>query len=464
MQTETTPPVGANDAPRPSPANDGAIGLIQAGFNIRLRSQRSVNMTLASAPSSPAAEAFVLKLYNDVGGASSSVRRRGLLAALGAISYDLLVAAQVGSDTPCFRRMSADSYTGRRIGRRAAKAAINLMESASYIRLAGGNFDRQSGEPFGTVTRIFPTPALLGVLAAYGITPANRRDHFAPAEVALVPYSKLILLNTAARWRGEKRVKGKPLAVDYSNPAVAEYAGQVARINAFAAAQVIEGVEHHGFHRIFNKGDQPDSNYNKGGRLWCVGGGYQVMPRRLKPGRKPEDLRSAIRINGEETVELDIGSSHLTIFLAKLGVPFDPQNDLYQVKGFDRNVIKAYINLTLSQPRIPTRWPKSMIEDFLEDNGYAIDRDHSINSVSEACLAAYPVLRSRPDIALDWADLQFIESQAIIDAVDSLNQHHGILALPVHDSLIVQRSHLAVAIEVLKDRFYSYVGVYPRIK
>jgi hypothetical protein len=448
---------------RPHAANDACIGVVQITPSGPLRDQLAATMSLAWSASSTEAHAFAAALYDCICDESYFRRKRRLLSAFGAIAYDLLSAASIGQHVPCFRPMSLASFKGCRVGYRAAKSAIDLLKSSGLVRTAGGNIDLKSGTA-GTVTRIFAAPHFLQALADYGIEPTNRGLHFVKNGAASQAVAQPILLNTGSRWQGNKRVKGKPLPVDYSDPLVMKFAEQVNRINAFTAEQSIEGVDLNGFHRIFNKGDDPTAHFNKGGRLWAIGGGHQIMPSRLKPGRRIDQLRSSIRINGEKTVEIDIGSSHLTIFLAKQGIQFDPKSDLYKIDGYGREIIKAYINLTLSLPRIPSKWPKSMMDDFEEASGYAITRDHSIYKVRDACFNLYPVLNDRASIDMDWSDLQFIESEAIIEAVDTLNQKYGAAALPVHDSIIVQENHKRLAVEVLEDSFENHVGVRPMIK
>jgi hypothetical protein len=262
------------------------------------------------------------------------------------------------------------------------------------------------------------------------------------------------LLNTASSWVDGRRQQGKRAPVDFSHPIVAARVEQIGRLNAFMAAQVIDGADNPSFRCIFNKGDSIDHDYAKGGRLWCIGGGYQAMPKAD---------RRAIQINGQPTVELDIGSSHLTIFLAKNGISFDPSEDLYSIAGFDRQVIKWMVNLTLSQQRKPTRWPRDFVEEYREKFGQSLIEVYPFNRVRQAVLDKHPFLRDRDCIDMDWADLQFIEAEAIISAVSNLCKI-GVPTLPVHDSLIVRINDILVSEYVLRESFRQELGVYPIVK
>lgn len=463
MKPETAPLVGVNDTACLNPANDATIGLIRAPEGLRLRDLSAVSMDLEWKAASAAARSAVDWFYLHLGGQSIAGRTAKLKDAIGAVLNDLLNAAENTPFRPCFRSMRTKDFTGGPVGYRSAKAVIDLFEGKGLVHLAGGNFNREGRASYGTTTRIWPTTALLDRLAEFGITPSNRRDHFMKGE-GLGTATRPILLSTSSAWRGKRRVEGKPLPVDATDPTVINYAAQVERFNVFIAKQVIEGAGEVVFFRKFNCGDQAGHAYRKGGRLWVVGGGYQMMPKKWKPSH-PEGtkLRSSILINGEPTTEIDIGSSHLTIFQAKLGVEFDPQADLYDIPGMQREVVKAYVNLTLSKPRLPKQWPADMRSDFLDRYGYEIDRDHSISCVMDACLELHPILRQRKSTQLDWSDLQFIESQAILGAMDSLNQDFGIACLPIHDSLIIPLSHKDRAIELLKESFKYHVGIIPRV-
>jgi hypothetical protein len=44
-----------------------------------------------------------------------------------------------------------------------------------------------------------------------------------------------------------------------------------------------------------------------------------------------------------------------------------------------------------------------------------------------------------------------------------LMKEHGIPSMPVHDSLIVPRHRMDVALKVLKDRFRAETGMLPRL-
>jgi hypothetical protein len=56
----------------------------------------------------------------------------------------------------------------------------------------------------------------------------------------------------------------------------------------------------------------------------------------------------------------------------------------------------------------------------------------------------------------------FVESEIIIRTMLEL-MSMGIPSLPVHDSLIVQQSREAIAVDVLKQQFRARTGVIPKL-
>ena len=66
------------------------------------------------------------------------------------------------------------------------------------------------------------------------------------------------------------------------------------------------------------------------------------------------------------------------------------------------------------------------------------------------------------DNDIGWPKLQYIESTVMKNTVMEL-LGEGILAYPVHDSVIVPASARVQAIEVLQRQFETEVGVKPRV-
>jgi hypothetical protein len=69
----------------------------------------------------------------------------------------------------------------------------------------------------------------------------------------------------------------------------------------------------------------PDFRWNKGGRLYS-----QPSTKDANYQNVDEATRLETRINGQSVVEIDIGSSYLTIFYAWLDQQLDPEEDALQ--------------------------------------------------------------------------------------------------------------------------------------
>ena len=301
----------------------------------------------------------------------------------------------------------------------------------------------------GQATRYRATTALLKIALAHGITPANWSSHYRYAPKAKAVVHPIIVRGKREYWHRDD--KGPKLSINKSDPVYITAAKQVQDLNAYMAAQTIGGCLHLGFHRIFNHGDQKGFNYNMGGRLYPIGGGYQNMPSKDRAG---------ITINGEATIELDVRASHVTVLHALAGVPLDPAHDPYAMPWLPRDVVKGWMTMTLGYGGFQQSWSKETRGTLLEKKGINLD-EYPIDQVRSAVLAHHPVLEGWPNSRLGWPELQYWESQAIIGAVFALAFLFDVAALPVHDSLIVPRSKLMLAKRVLEESFEREIGAKP---
>ncbi|WP_267387059.1 hypothetical protein [Sphingomonas sp. GC_Shp_3] len=435
-----------------TPANDAGIGLVSVSPTLPYWDEPTIRMSLEGYPTSVSAQQAVDSLVNFLGGnglaAKSKIPFRN---AIGAIVCDLLRAAVHQPVRACCRQMAAASFNGARIGYRNAKLVFNRLHEAKLVVRVSGYFDRDTRS--GAVTRITPAPRLLTYLAEFGITPDNQHIHFA-RHIMPKKAADLVFLNDASHWKDGRRISGKRIPIDYDHPEVAARIAKLQRINAFTSEQMIGGADHAYFHCIFNQGDIPGHGYRKGGRIWSVGGGYQALSKADREG---------ITINGQPTVELDIRSSHPVIYLTMNGIPFNHNEDLYRVPGLDRNIVKLMFNLTLSRQKIPTMWPRETKKDYLKEFGRDIAADYPFREVQERVYTKHPFLFDRASVNMDWADLQFIESEVIINTVLKLNDL-GITTLPVHDSIRFPLMNMAVASYVFSMEFEKEIGIKPDLK
>ena len=65
---------------------------------------------------------------------------------------------------------------------------------------------------------------------------------------------------------------------------------------------------------------------------------------------------------------------------------------------------------------------------------------------------------------LDWAKLQFEESECFIECLLELGREHGVTGLPIHDSLIVAQRHQELAERCLKEAYRRRLGYIPVVR
>jgi hypothetical protein len=408
------------------------------------------------------------------------------LNAFCAYLFDLLLVRALGPDEWGYRSFCKDDFKGKRIGYRPFKWVHDRLRTVHFIEQMNGFHARNGGSSYST--RVRPTAAFLEFMLKHGITPYNFRLHFKQAE----PFNGVVAdpIRVRASKTGDwlNLQKGKRLPVDLNDPRVAALAAQVQNLNEWFVGHRIEHPTnplpmHAGFYRSYSQGDQPAFAFDKGGRLYNLGG-YQRIER---------EERRAIRINGEAAVEVDVSSSHLTILHGLMGVPLHPSADSYTVAGIDRrSVVKRFVTMTLGNGGFQKRWPKAVREAYLEDDlkikktktvsyrhtkkGWKaqeisrytkeqlslLQRDYPLSFVRQAVLKHLPILARFPQSGITWADLQYCESLGLIATVEALAYQHGIPALPLHDSVIVPISKAGLAQALIMDAFWKQAGV--RIK
>lgn len=380
--------------------------------------------------------------------------------AVGAIIGDLLANAVEGVERYGYRSIGLPTFTGMAIGYKPFKAVMDAMESLNLLEVilgVRGSLKGRTKERDATIFRA--KPSLLEMALGYGITPGNWSSHFRQMP-RLARIAHPILLRSSSEIFYGHKLPGTAIKIDKTLTVVQRLAEQVHDINAFMARQELNlgAYQHRYFQRIFGQGEEEGRHYTKGGRLYSPGkDSYQQMP---------SCERAGIRINGEATVEVDIGSSFLTIYRVLTGTSFDPEADAYDIPGVPRFVAKSWVVMTFGHDRYHSKWPAKIKAKYKAQGVGSGDlqKDHPIGATRDLILAALPELRAWPTSGIRWGDLQYVESCAVVEAVHTLAVQYGVTALPVHDSIRVPVSAQGLAIRVLLDAFYKHVGARPVIK
>jgi hypothetical protein len=292
----------------------------------------------------------------------------------------------------------------------------------------------------GRAARFWATNKLLRLAKHYGVDGSN----FAPE-----PPKYPLVLRGYGTGRGRNRERGPKIKFE-RNPKTERLEADVRELNEFVARFELAGGRHDGYTRVFNNG-----SWKAGGRLYGDGQhNYQQML---------DTERQKMTINGEPVAEIDIKASHLTIYHARLGEPLKGSSDPYVLAGVDRPIAKLWMLASFGNSKPATRWPPEMIENFKKDTGKDLGREAKARDVARKMLAAFPALKKLEDHSDIWADLQFLEAEAVIGTMLSLMRHFRVPSLSMHDGIILPRSWARQGKTVLAREYRRVVGVEPML-
>ena len=286
---------------------------------------------------------------------------------------------------------------------------------------------------------------------------------------------EVILLNRNVRslgtWAqiGSRSIHREP--IDYIDTVVTrKYREEVRHLNAFLGEADIDFVDDGRKPRIdpfdrtlkrrFVLLTYQATRFDQGGRLY--GGFWQ----NLKTER-----RRHIRINGEPVAVLDYGSMFTRLAYAEVGaVP--PGGDLYAIPGLEgyRSGVKLAMNCFLFDGGRRSSWPNELgigvgddVEAAASPTSPAaafearLPAGWSVSTTKEAILRCHPALKNAWGRQLGYR-LMFNESQILVAVLQDLFSR-DITALGLHDGLLIPRSKVAVATEVMMMRGKEMTGL-----
>jgi hypothetical protein len=421
-------------------------------------------MNLDAVPTSPEALGLTLKLAEDLRSADVTEPHKKPTApyrrAVGAILCDLLRNKLECLGGWGYRSMRSNDFSGQTVGYTTTAQIILSMEAMGLLEHVRGHQQRGAD---GTVawsmaSRFRGSDQLFDLCASLRIRPDNWEDHFdiptvKPADAQL-PCS-VVLRGTKATYAGKKG-RAPSLPLDLNDPRTKAEVDRIDRLNAFISSHKIEPLGHVTFRRMFLLGDDPSFSWNKGGRLNSLGADNYQMAKKEK--------RRELMIDGEPTTEIDIHACNLTIFYGLYGKTLPTRDDIYEVEGIPREVVKKWINMTLGHVRFHRSWPLSIAMELGYETVAKLQSVYPIKMVRAKVIQSLPLLSSWPNSRYGWPDLQYKESCVILRTMETLAYEHGVVCLPVHDSVIVPRSKETLAREVLEESFKAEVGILPRLK
>jgi len=196
--------------------------------------------------------------------------------------------------------------------------------------------------------------------------------------------------------------------------------------------------------RIFN-----NSDFAQGGRLY--GGFWQAM--------SSDERQEHILIEGDWCVELDYGQMSLLLLYARAQAQDHvPSGDLYDLSEHGipaecRKGIKKVMQAIINSPEIPRRLPKGSRKHFpsrinLRDILRAVEKKHPV---------IFPLMTSGIGMRLFRK-----ESDILVEVLEALRSE-GIIALPVHDAVIVMEEYKQTTITIMKKVFRDHTGITPQV-
>jgi hypothetical protein len=357
--------------------------------------------------------------------------------------------------------MTPDDFTGQVVSYRSFVKASAKLEGNNLLKRTKGHWNKQSafatvenpGVGFGKVTRWQAQESLFVLANTFGINSKTIQTHFS-IDLPKHPLE----LRSSSRWSDRGKIYGRKVKfrpTEITNRLQSE----VLEINEFLKNHALQGASHRAYRRIFNNGDNlADYNWNKGGRLYGDSrkDHYLIIRR---------DDRKHIKIDGEETIEVDIRASFLTIFSQLNGCEVDPSRDPYAIDGLPRSVVKQWVVSAFGQGKVPLRWPSVACAEFLESStdGKRLGKVYPLKEINHVILNAIPVLKSLSDSKYNSLDLMFLESNAIICAMLRLQREVQVPAYAIHDSLMVKKGDQDIAAKILSEAYFEQIGVVPEL-
>ncbi|MCK1490729.1 hypothetical protein IVB14_09970 [Bradyrhizobium sp. 180] len=243
---------------------------------------------------------------------------------------------------------------------------------------------------------------------------------------------------------------GNAASIDYRETARSrKFANQVRRINAFLRDADIEvvGQDDSGLslgrngqiiapyrrslRRIFNNG-----TWLHGGRL--AGGFWMSMARTERP---------RIRINGQRVAEVDYRQLFPRLAYVRARAP-QPEGDLYDVfgSGTGRDGCKKLMNALLFAQGPLKNWP--------EDTNRYFPDGINLRTAIEMLAAKHAPIAHLFGKGLGF-QLMRIESDMLIEVLTELSAA-GVIALPLHDAVLVAEAHWSVAKQTMQAVFQRW--------
>ena len=466
-------------APPPAPTTPDE----RTALRTWLDTARPLDLTVAA--KSPAGRALVgvlkaMVLAREAAGGLRGNQRRGaglmkLETALAALVGSMLRRWEAEHSTPCRQSVRQTEFTDRAVGYRPFVDARDALLDMNMLAWVGGiryqrQLDWQDGSAptahsRGVSARLWPTQRLLDLAQSHGVSPSTVKQDFGavatarPQKPAKID-EPVVVKPFEPKIYGARQSAAAAVCVLPNEATMEALTADVMVANDFAGQFQVIGCTPPRWCRTFT------GSVVLGGR-WIAKGRspvYQIM--------SPSE-RASLTIDGEPVVEVDLAAAHLTIMLGLLGHS-QVASDLYAFDDLDRSFAKQWVLGTLGKgtpvdvrwapkvknnPALKSRKPREVGEIIMSRYQFLANPAEAVDDA----LGLSKLAKFAPPAKLLTHRLMNLEAGCLTVAMSVLRLR-GVLALPVHDSLIVQARHEGEAKTALRESFRANVGIVPRVK
>lgn len=317
------------------------------------------------------------------------------------------------------RRPKHSRYMRRQFPPKTFMAVVGTLEQLGYL-------DRVAGTYNGLRTTLGPTEQLRHHLSPLGASPALGRLEGAESIYvkAPVPRAKVKVLVDYQDTEETHRLRGE---MDTINGAIN------------AASITMDGQKQPPV-QLIRQFHIPSSTspprFDGHGRLYW--GFWQSLER---------DRRASLRIDGHSVAELDYSGMFARLAYAEAGME-PPEGDLYEDLGMSRPAAKTAVSALLCREGPMVRLP--------DDLKAELGAGWSGSRVTAAVAAKHPHIAPLFGQGI-WPRLMFTESQIMVSVLLELIRG-GIVALPIHDGLLVADTNAEVCTEVMEAVAHKVTG------
>jgi hypothetical protein len=297
----------------------------------------------------------------------------------------------------------------------------------------------------GLASSLAPTERLVKMVRDSGVT-LEDFGRLANEEVISLSRKRKI-----GDWR-ESRIERE--WIDYSDTAETNaMRDDMRRINGWLEQAAITFVDDEGdpvdaHHRtlrrlfVIHEGDLLGQRFDLSGRLF--GGFWQGLQRQRRAG---------IGIDGEHVATIDYSSMFARLAYASNGLQ-PPAGDLYAIPGLEghRDAVKLGVNALLFDQHARRQWPKT------DESAQRLPTGWTLARFRRALVERHPVIGDCIGRGLGF-HLMHTESEMMTRVLTTLLSE-GVTTLPLHDGMLVRRSHATEGKAVMEDvsrELISYV-------